>query len=100
MQSRIGESGLLEPASPSYSEDAQTTFQEPAMSSHMSHTEGSASFEIRFQSLFNEGRGLAFPCDAGGRVNLDALSDRGRNSHLFARAMVGREFSTPNVRIT
>ena len=59
------------------------------MSSNMSHTEGSASFEIRFQSLFNEGRGLAFPCDAGGRVNLDSLSDRGRNNYLFARAMVG-----------
>jgi hypothetical protein len=32
-------------------------------------------------------------------VNLDALSDRGRNNYLFARAMVGREFSTPDVRI-
>jgi hypothetical protein len=44
-------------------------------------------------------RGLAFPCDASGQVNLDALSDRGRNNYLFARAMVGREFSTPDVRI-
>ena len=26
-----------------------------------------ASFELRFQSLFNEGRGLAFPCDTKAR---------------------------------
>ena len=26
------------------------------------------SYEIRFQSLFHEGRALSFPCDAQGRV--------------------------------
>ncbi len=26
------------------------------------------SFELRFESLFNPGRGLAFPCDARGQV--------------------------------
>jgi hypothetical protein len=62
------------------------------------HAEYSARFEIRFESLFNGGRGLAFPCDAGGRVDMDALSERGRNNYLFARAMVGREFATPDVR--
>ena len=54
-------------------------------------------FEIRFQSLFNEGRGLAFPCDATGHVNLDSLSERGRSNYLFARAMVGREFAMPRI---
>jgi hypothetical protein len=29
----------------------------------------SASYEIRFRSLFNEGCGLTFPCDAAGHVN-------------------------------
>ena len=62
-----------------------------------SHVEYSAQFQIRFQSLFNEGRGLAVPCDVAGQVDLDALSERGRNNYLFARAMVGREFATPNV---
>lgn len=28
-------------------------------------------FEVRFQSLFQQGRGMAFPCDASGRVKLD-----------------------------
>jgi hypothetical protein len=68
------------------------------MTSHPAQAANSTAFEIRFQSLFNEGRGLAFPCDAGGRVNLDALSERGRRNYLFARAMVGREFATPAVR--
>ncbi len=54
-------------------------------------------FQIRFQSLFHDGRAMAFPCDSQGRVPLDALSDRARHNYLFARAMVGREFATPRV---
>jgi hypothetical protein len=69
------------------------------MKSRLTQAQCSAPFEIRFQSLFNEGRGLAFPCDAGGRVDMDALSDRGRCNYLFARAMVGREFATPDIRV-
>ncbi len=57
-----------------------------------------ASHEIRFQSLFNEGRALAFPCDAEGRVELDALSSRARDNYLYARAVVGREYAHPCVR--
>jgi hypothetical protein len=54
-------------------------------------------FELRFQSLFAPGRALAFPCDARGQVELDALSDRARQNYLYARAVVGREFATPIV---
>ena len=54
--------------------------------------------EIRFRSLFNEGRGLSFPCDAAGHVELDALSDRARENYLYARAVVGREFAHPQVQ--
>jgi len=57
----------------------------------------STAFELRFQSLFHEGRGLAFPCDAEGRVDLDALSERARCNYLFARSVVGRDFSQPAV---
>jgi hypothetical protein len=53
------------------------------------------SFEVRFASLFTQGRALAFPCDAKGCVDLDALPDRAKNNYLFARAMVGRDYSTP-----
>jgi len=33
-------------------------------------------YELRFESLFQTGRALAFPCDAGGGVRLDALSEK------------------------
>lgn len=56
------------------------------------------SFELRFQSLFSEGRALAFPCDGSGHVSLDSLSERARMNYLYARAVVGREFAVPVVR--
>ncbi len=57
-----------------------------------------AGYELRFHSLFQEGRAYAFPCDAQGHVDLDALSERARLNYLYARAVVGRELSTPAVR--
>lgn len=54
-------------------------------------------FELRFRSLFNAGRGLAFPCDAQGHVDLDSLSESARENYLFARAVVGRDYATPQV---
>lgn len=56
-----------------------------------------SAFELRFQSLFNEGRALAFPCDAVGRVDLDALSERARNNYFYARSVVGRDYALPAV---
>lgn len=55
-------------------------------------------YELRFQSLFDSGRGFAFPCDPKGQVDLDKLSDRARNNYLYARAMVGRELACPDVK--
>jgi hypothetical protein len=54
-------------------------------------------FEIRFRSLFDPGRSLAFPCDCEGHVQLEAFSERARINYLYARAMVGREFELPCV---
>ena len=56
-----------------------------------------SAYELRFRSLFIEGRALTFPCDSNGRVELDALSERARHNYLYARAVVGREFATPAV---
>ena len=56
------------------------------------------AFELRFDSLFVEGRGLSFPCDAQGRVQIDTLSARAHDNYLYARAVVGREFRTPAIR--
>ena len=54
-------------------------------------------FELRFESLFNPGRALAFPCDERGRVELDTLSEPARRNYFYARAVLGREFATPAV---
>jgi hypothetical protein len=54
-------------------------------------------FQLRFQSLFDPGRGFAFPCDEQGHVDMDALTERARNNYLYARAMIGREVATPSV---
>jgi hypothetical protein len=59
--------------------------------------ESMAHFQLRFRSLFVEGRGYAFPCDPQGQVDLNGLSDSARNNYLYARAMVGRELSVPSV---
>ena len=53
--------------------------------------------QLRFESQFQAGRALAFPCDAQGGVSLDALSERARENYLFARAVVGRDFANPIV---
>jgi len=57
-----------------------------------------ARFQLCFQSLSKLGRSLAFPCDAGGHVDMDALSDSDRQRYLYARTVVGREFSLPAVK--
>ena len=54
-------------------------------------------FELRFQSLFNQGRAMAFPCDAQGHVDLDALSEIARENYFYARTVVGREYAVPAV---
>ncbi len=61
----------------------------PAMCSHF----------LRFMSLFDLGRGVAVPCDAAGNVDMDALTDRARCAYLGARALVGREYACPTIKV-
>jgi hypothetical protein len=58
-----------------------------------------ASYELRYASLFTMGRGLSFPCDGQGRVDLDALTECARENYLYARAVVGKEFAMPSVNV-
>jgi hypothetical protein len=67
------------------------------MNSTQHSPRNAGTYELRFQSLFNGGRGYAFPCDAEGHVDIDALSDSLRNNYLFARTLIGRDFSVPAV---
>lgn len=57
-------------------------------------------YELRFRSLYEEGRGYSFPCNPSGEVEMGAMSERARLNYLFARAMVGREFFLPEVQPT
>jgi hypothetical protein len=57
-------------------------------------------FRLCFRSLFDSGRGYAFPCDGEGRVDIDGLTEQGRNNYFYARAMVGRELAAPAVECT
>jgi hypothetical protein len=59
-----------------------------------------SNYELRFQSLFDEGRAYAFPCDAAGHVDMDALSERALENYLYARTVIGREFSIPAVQLS
>ena len=61
----------------------------PAMCSHL----------LRFMSLFELGRGIAVPCDAAGNVDMDALTERARCAYLGARALVGREYACPTIKL-
>jgi hypothetical protein len=58
-----------------------------------------ARYELRFISLFNRGRGYAFPCDAKGHVELDDLSLQSRLNYFYARVVVGNELSVPTVTL-
>jgi hypothetical protein len=58
-----------------------------------------ARYELRFQCLFDEGRGYAFACDEAGHVDLDALSETARLNYFYARTVIGRELSMPALRV-
>ena len=68
------------------------------MASLQFHGDDERNFLLRFQTLSGVGRAYAFPCDAIGQVDIDALSDRARNHYLYARAMIGFEFREPVVQ--
>jgi hypothetical protein len=59
-----------------------------------------ARYELRFQSLFHEGRAYSFPCDEAGRVDIDSLGAKVRLNYFYARTVIGREFAMPVVAPT
>ena len=67
------------------------------MTTSISNIQARGAFELRFRSLFDEGRGYSFPCDATGQVDLDALSERARINFFFAHSVIGRDFDSPAV---
>ena len=57
----------------------------------------SQAFELRFESLAMVRPALAFPCDARGVVDIDAMSQRARIAYLGARALLGHDYRFPVV---
>ena len=55
-------------------------------------------FVLCFCRLQDGHQAYVFPCDAGGNVDMDALSDRARNDYLYARALMGLQMSWPAVQ--
>jgi hypothetical protein len=61
------------------------------------HASDAPAFVLRFPSLFDGGRGFAFPCDERGEVDLAALTPRARANYLSVRSAIGRDFGVPAV---
>lgn len=53
--------------------------------------------QLRFQSIFDADKVLAFPRGRSGVVGLDTFSRKLLNSFLYARVPVGREYFFPRV---
>ena len=62
-------------------------------------TRQAKAYVLRFESLFDGSRALAFECDASGHVDLDALSERAKLNYLYARTVIGRDFAMPRVEL-
>ncbi|MDZ5460602.1 hypothetical protein [Azohydromonas lata] len=56
------------------------------------------SFELCFESLRDANTVMAFPCDETGHVDMDAMAEHTLNNYLYARAVIGHQFSRPLVR--
>jgi hypothetical protein len=54
-------------------------------------------YELRFDSLFKEGRAYSFACNAEGHVDMDSLCETARRNYLYARAVIGHELCFPKV---
>jgi hypothetical protein len=65
----------------------------------MTQPSARANYELRFRSLFDDGRGFAFSCDEAGHVDIDTLSSRARLNYFYARTVIGREVAMPAVRL-
>lgn len=56
-------------------------------------------FVLHFRSLFDDGRGFAFPCNERGEVDVTALSPRAAANYSAARGAIGRDYGMPAVEL-
>jgi hypothetical protein len=62
-----------------------------------SHHRAVSTHYLLFGGLFPTVRSLSFPCDPGGHVEMDEMSERARDNYLFARTVIGRDYQVPVV---
>lgn len=67
------------------------------MNTALQHLIPGTGYELRFNSLFHEGRGFAFPCDAQGHVDIDSFGEKLRLNYFYARTVIGRDYAMPVV---
>lgn len=67
------------------------------MNNRIEQKRSAVRYELRFQSLFHEGRALSFPCNERGEVDLDALGEKALLNYLRARTTIGRDYAHPAV---
>ena len=60
-------------------------------------TARAARYELRFRPLRGKGTSLSFPCNARGCVDMDALEAGTLRDYLYARAVIGFEFTSPSI---
>ena len=54
-------------------------------------------YVLCFEPLHERREVLAFPCDESGLADMDAMDSLTRNKYLFARALVGQDYSPARV---
>ncbi|HSB24189.1 MAG TPA: hypothetical protein VLE94_13910 [Burkholderiaceae bacterium] len=61
------------------------------------HAQPQPGYVLHFRSLFDDGRGFAFPCNERGEVDVAALSPRARANYRAVQHAIGRDFGMPAV---
>lgn len=56
-----------------------------------------AEFLLAFEPIYEGALPMIFPCDAEGRIDVDALDEIARNELLLAKVLVGRDFHPSEV---
>ena len=56
-----------------------------------------SAYQLQFRPLSPSSTAHAFPCNALGEVDLDALDANERLNYFFARTLIGHDFDRPTV---
>lgn len=52
-------------------------------------------FQLRFNALYEQGKGYTFPCDKDGKVDISSMSASEIESYALVHVLTGLEYSYP-----